>query len=119
MFDWFDKLFKRREYPTYPTWKDIPDWNKVEDDMKTVGDDMSKVIQFPALKAAPEPAPEPEQPAKIFYRLGLTDNNRVAFSMGYSEVTMNSAGVQRMIDQLEFYKSQLEDEPTVDGDDNG
>jgi hypothetical protein len=119
MFDWFKNLFRRREYPTYPTWEDVPAWNKVEDDMKKIGEDMNKVIQSPELKAAPEPTPEPEKPAKIFYRLGLTDNNRVAFSMGYSEVTMNSAGVQRMIDQLEFYKSQLEDEPTVDEDDNG
>jgi len=110
MFDWFDKLFRRREYSTHPTWKDVPAWNKVEDDMRKVGEDMSKVIQFPELRVTPEPEPEPEKPAKIFYRLGLTDNNRVAFSMGYSEVTMNSAGVQRMIDQLEFYKSQLEDE---------
>jgi hypothetical protein len=80
---------------------------------------MSKVIQFPELRVAPEPEPEPEKPAKIFYRLGLTDNNRVAFSLSYGEVTMNRDGVQRLIDQLEFYKSQLEDEPTVDEADNG
>jgi hypothetical protein len=87
--------------------------------MSKIGEDVNKVIQCPELKAAPEPAPEPEQPAKIFYRLGLTDNNRVAFSLSYGEVTMNRDGVQRLIDQLEFYKSQLEDEPTVDKDDNG
>ena len=119
MFDWFDKLFRRREYPAYPTWEDIPAWNKVENDMKTVGDDMSKVIPFPALKAAPEPEPEPEQPAKIFYRLGLTDNNRVAFSLSYGEVTMSKNGVQRLITQLEFFRDQLDDEPTVDEDGNG
>jgi hypothetical protein len=78
--------------------------------MKTVGDDMSKVIPFPALKAAPEPEPEPEQPAKIFYRLGLTDNNRLAFSMSYGEVTMNRDGVERLIAQLEFYRDQLDEE---------
>ena len=119
MFDWFDKLFRRREYPTYPTWEDVPAWNKVEDDMKTVGNDMNKVIQFPELKAAPEPEPEPEKPAKIFYRLGLTDNNRVAFSLSYGEVTMNREGVQRLIDQLEFYRDQLYDEQIVNEDDNG
>lgn len=54
--------------------------------------------------------PKKEEPAKIFYRLGLTDNNRVAFSMGYSEITMNKEGVQQMIDQLEFFQSQLYDE---------
>jgi hypothetical protein len=78
--------------------------------MKTVGDDMSKVIPFPALKAAPAPEPEPEQPAKIFYRLGLTDNNRVAFSLSYGEVTMNRGGVERLIAQLEFYRDQLDEE---------
>jgi hypothetical protein len=107
MFDWFDKLFRRREYPT---WEDVPAWNKVENDMKTVGDDMSKVIPFPALKAAPAPEPEPEQPAKIFYRLGLTDNNRVAFSLSYGEVTMNGDGVERLIAQLKFYRDQLDEE---------
>jgi hypothetical protein len=110
MFDWFDKLFRRREYPEYPTWKDVPPWNKVEDDMKTVGNDMNKVIQFPELKAVPAPEPEPEKPGRVFYRLGLTDNNRVAISMYYGELTMNGAGVQRLIDQLEFYKSQLDEE---------
>ena len=107
IFDWFDKLFKRREYPT---WEDVPAWNKVEDDMKTVGNDMNKVIQFPELKAAPAPEPELEKPGRVFYRLGLTDNNRVSFSMYYGEITMNSTAVQTMIDQLEFYKSQLDKE---------
>ena len=116
MFDWFDKLFRRREYPT---WKDVPAWNKVEDDMQKVGNDMSKVIPFPELKAVPAPEPEPEKPGRVFYRLGLTDNNRVAISMYYGELTMNAAGVQRLIDQLEFYKSQLEDETNVDEDNNG
>lgn len=58
--------------------------------------------------------PKKEEDAKIFYRLGLTDNNRVAFSMGYSEITMNHEGCQQMIDQLKFFQSQLTDE-----DDNG
>lgn len=74
----------------------------------------SNVVKFPEPKAVPpmpqvEP-PKQEEPAKIYYRLGLTDNNRVAFSMGYSEITMNAQGVQNMIDQLEFFKSQIQDE---------
>jgi hypothetical protein len=107
IFDWFDKLFRRREYPT---WKDVPAWNKVNDDTDKVANDMNKVIQFPELKAAPAPEPEPEKPGRVFYRLGLTDNNRVSFSMYYGEITMNSTAVQTMIDQLEFYKSQLDKE---------
>jgi hypothetical protein len=74
----------------------------------------SNVVKFPELKTVP-PMPEvdppkKEEPAKIYYRLGLSDNNRVAFSMHYGEILMSRAGVQNMIDQLEFFKSQLEDE---------
>ena len=103
MFDWFGKAFGRREYPT---WKDIPP----PSDMEKVANDMSKVIPFPELKAAPEPEPEPEKPGRVFYRLGLADNNRVALSMYYGEITMNGAGVQRLIDQLEFFKGQLSED---------
>jgi hypothetical protein len=96
MFDWFDKIFAgRREYSRDMT----------SDDMDKVANDMSK-----ELKAAPAPEPEPKKPGRVFYRMGLTDNNRVSFSMYYGEITMNSVAVQKLIDQLEFYKSQLEDE---------
>jgi hypothetical protein len=77
----------------------------------SVAEDMNNVVKFPELKAALPPVPEPEQPAKIFYRFGITDNNRLAFSMGYNEITMNKEGVQGMIDQLTFFRDQLtEDE---------
>lgn len=83
--------------------------------------DASNVYNLPKPKAVPpmpEVKPPEEKPAKIYYRLGLTDNNRVAFSMGYSEITMNRAGCQQMIDQIEFFMSQLYDEdgPTDDPD---
>ena len=78
------------------------------------------VYNLPKPKAVPqvEPPKPKEEPAKIYYRLGLTDNNRVAFQMGYSEITMSAQGCQQMIDQLEFFKSQLYDEggPTDDPD---
>lgn len=86
------------------------DWFKKKDSLP------SNVVKFPESKSYPKmpevelPAPEPEKAGKTYYRLGLTDNNRVAFSMGYTEVTMNREGIQNMIDQLEFYKSQLEEE---------
>ena len=86
--------------------------------------DGADVLKFPELKSvpqvkAPEPAPPKEEPAKIYYRLGLTDNNRVAFSMGYSEITMNHEGCQQMIDQLKFFQSQLQDEDNGPTDDPG
>jgi hypothetical protein len=69
----------------------------------------TNVIPFPEPKAVP-PVPVPEKPATIFYRFGVTDNNRLAFQMGYSEITMNKAGVQNLINQLEYFKLQLQDE---------
>lgn len=67
----------------------------------------TNVIPFPETNKEPS---VPEKPATVFYRIGVTDQNRIAFNMGYSEITMTKAGVQSMIDQLEFFKSQLYDE---------
>ena len=83
----------------------------------------SNVVKFPEPKETPKmpyvvpPAPPKEKEAKVYYRFGVTDNNRVAFQMGYSEITMNAAGCQQMIDQLEFFKSQLYDEGPSGGPD--
>lgn len=89
------------------------DWDKRMFE-KLFGKKNSNVVKFPEPKAVPpmpevEP-PKKEEPAKIYYRLGLTDNNRVAFSMGYSEITMNAEGCQQMIDQIKFFQSQLHEE---------
>lgn len=72
----------------------------------------SNVVKFPQPDAVPyvEPPKEKEKPATVYYRLGVTDNNRVAFNMGYSEITMNRQGVQNMIEQLTFFMNQLEDD---------
>lgn len=95
MFDWFDKVLRRREYPT-----------DTRTDMEKIGDDMKKVIPFPELKSVPEPA----KPANVFYRLGVTDSNRMSFQMGYSEITMTREGVQNLIEQLQVFRDQLTDE---------
>jgi hypothetical protein len=55
-----------------------------------------------------------EKPEVTYYSLGLTDRNRISLRIGYSEVTMNSVGVQNLINQLELYKSQIIDEPTTE-----
>lgn len=73
------------------------------------------VVPFPEPKLVPpmpevEPPAEPEKPARTFYRLGITDNNRVSFQMGYSEITMNASGVNMMIQQLEAFRDLLEAE---------
>ena len=74
--------------------------------------DYSNVVKFPEPKAVPyiEPPKEKEKPAHTYYRLGLTDNNRVSLAMGYSEITMNAAGVDAMIKLLETYRDMLNEE---------
>ena len=103
MFEWFKNIGR----PKYPTWDDVPPLS----DMEKIGEDMSKVVPFPELKAVP-PMPEIASPkveaGKTAYSIGLTDNNRVSVTVGYSSLTMNSVGVQQMIDQLALFKSQIE-----------
>lgn len=81
--------------------------------------DGAEVLEFPKPKAVPYVAPPaPKEPeAKIFYRFGVTDNNRVAFSMGHMEITMNYEGCQNLIDQIKFFQSQLQDENDSPDDD--
>ena len=58
----------------------------------------------------PAPVPYIEPPAKepvTYYSLGLTDNNRISFKMGYSSITMNKAGAQAMINLLNTAMNQL------------
>ena len=64
------------------------------------------VVPFPAPKAVEPPAPKEKDPT-TYYSIGHTDDNRVTLRMGYTTLTMNSAGVQNLIDQLELYQSQL------------
>ena len=70
------------------------------------------VVPFPAPKVVEPvepPAPKEKDPA-IHYTIGHTDDNRVAFRLGYSTLMMNYQGVQTLIDQLELYQEQLHKE---------
>ena len=70
------------------------------------------VVPFPAPKVVEPvepPAPKEKDPA-IHYTIGHTDDNRVAFRLGYSTLVMNYQGVQTLIDQLELYQNQLHQE---------
>lgn len=87
------------------------EWDhKMFDWFKKKTPETTNVVPFPKPEAVPKVEPEPEKPATIFYRFGVTDKNRLAFNMGYSEITMNKQGVQQLIDQLTFFRDQLEDE---------
>jgi hypothetical protein len=95
MFNWFSK----REY-TMP----------------------ENVVPFPEPKLVPpmpkvEP-PKSEKPVTTFYRIGLTDNNRISFQMGYSEITMTAVAIDHMIAQLEVFRDQLYDETQENDDGN-
>ena len=71
--------------------------------------DKGNVVDFPTPYVVP-PVEPPETPATIFYRIGATDQNRISFQMGYSEITMTRDGVDNMIKQLEVFRDQLTDE---------
>ena len=66
----------------------------------------TNVIKFPEVKTPYVEPPKEKDPA-IHYTIGHTDDNRIAFRIGYSTLTMNYVGVQQLIDQLELYQSQL------------
>lgn len=99
MFEWFKNIGRRE----YPTWADVPPLT----DMEKIGQDMSKVIPFPVPEVVP---PKEEKPAMTYYRLGITNTNRVSFAMGYSEITLNAAGIDNLIKQLELFRDQLQEE---------
>jgi hypothetical protein len=71
--------------------------------------DYNNVVPFPKPEGVPyvEPPPAPEKPPTTYYRLGITNNSRVSFQMGYSEITMNADGVDNMIKQLQVFRDQV------------
>ena len=49
---------------------------------------------------------KPKQPMS-YYRIGLTDDNRVSFMIRYDEITMSADGVNNLIAQLSLFRDQL------------
>jgi hypothetical protein len=82
------------------------DWFKSREERK---EEYNNVVKFPEPKAvAPAEPPAPKKPEpKTYYTFGLTDDNRVSFTMGYTTLTMNATGVDQLINQLEFFRDQL------------
>ena len=76
--------------------------------------DYSNVIKFPEVKAPYVEPPESKKESKTYYTFGVTDDNRLAFTMGYTTLTMNREGIQGLIDQLEFFRDQLEEDEKND-----
>ena len=72
----------------------------------------SNVVPFPepnGVEPTEPPAPKEKDPT-TYYSIGHTDDNRVTLRIGYSTLTMNYVGVQHLIDQLELYKNQLNED---------
>jgi hypothetical protein len=72
--------------------------------------DYSNVVKFPVPKTPYIEPPKEESKSKVYYTFGLTDDNRMAFQMGYTTLTMNREGIQDLITQLEFFRDQLHEE---------
>jgi len=72
----------------------------------------SNVVKFPESKETPKmPYIEPPKAeAKVFYRIGVTDDNTVSLQVGYSELTMTRRGVDNLIQQLQVFRDQLTNE---------
>ena len=102
MFDWFKNIGR----PKYPTWSDVPP----PSDMEKIGNDMHKVIPFPVPSVPEVEPPKEEKPAITYYRLGITNTNRVSFAMGFTEITLNAGGIDNLIKQLELFRDQLQEE---------
>lgn len=85
------------------------DWFKSREERAKEYDN---VVKFPKPESVPyiEPPAEPEKPTTTYYRLGMTDNNRVSLLMGYSEITLNAGGINNLIKQLELFRDQLHNE---------
>lgn len=71
--------------------------------------DYTNVVKFPETKTPYIAPPTPEPETKVFYRIGVTDKDRLAFQVGYSELTMTRKGVQHLIEQLQVFRDQLTD----------
>jgi len=93
MFNWF-RTYKKSE-------------GSIAEDMNKVMNDMNNVVKFPEAVPYVAPPAEPEKPVTTYYRLGITNNSRVSFQMGYSEITMNADGINNMIKQLECFRDQI------------
>jgi hypothetical protein len=76
--------------------------------------DYSNVIKFPEVNTPYVEPPEQEKDPVVYYTIGHTDNNRVSLRMGYTSINMTRKGVQHLIDQLELYQSQLQQEDETD-----
>jgi hypothetical protein len=97
------------------------DWFQKKETVVNDSELPENVVQFPEPKLVPpmpqvQPPKEPEKPVSTYYRLGITNNSRVSFQMGYSEITMNAEGIDNMIKQLEVFRDQIREYEEYDNE---
>ena len=69
---------------------------------------MFNIFNTKNLKEEVYSMPEEVKKSQTCYSIGMTDDNRVSLHIGYSNVTMNAAGVTNMIHQLELFRDQIQ-----------
>lgn len=66
--------------------------------------------EFPEPKQYPTmPKVNPPKNTYSFYKIGLTNDNRVSLTVEHPEIVMNKMGLQGSIDHLCFVRDQLID----------
>jgi hypothetical protein len=69
----------------------------------------SNVLQFPENNVN-TPYVKPPKVEETYYSIGVTSENRITLKTGYSTLTMNRKGCEHLIQQLEVFMKQLEEE---------
>jgi len=67
----------------------------------------SNVVKFPEQIKVPTPYVEQPTPEELHYSIGITSEDRVALKVGYTTLTMNRAGCEDLIEQLEVFVKQI------------
>jgi hypothetical protein len=121
MFDWFRNLFATREYPT---WKDVPAWNKVNNDMKSdfekITGDMNNAL--PGATPIPPIPGIPKNQVQDHYRIGYDSVNgatTLTLHADYTSMTL-SLGPEEVMRLIRMLGATLDDEDIIghmnDGD---
>jgi hypothetical protein len=75
--------------------------------------DYSNVVKFPEPVRTPTvPYIEQPKPEELHYSIGITSEDRIALKIGYTTLTMNTAGCEDLIEQLEVFVKQLKQKET-------
>ena len=73
----------------------------------------SNVVKFPEqIKVPANPYIEQPKAEELHYSIGITSEDRIALKIGYTTLTMNKAGCEDLIEQLEVFVKQLKQKET-------